>query len=214
MIAFIFTVVATILTMVNDNQLPKYRKIGMLSERMTDRVQLIGSLVKPNEKIAIYEHNLYGSNKGETVHDGYGNYFHHDQSFYSLRGGLMLQQSYYCSDNVWNNVEEISELTGIYTYKDNLEPTTLNGFKEQLMRAKAHCVMIWDTTSFKNFNNAKALDWALEAENMAIWQVSALKTIFGVLVPVLFIVIGFALLLVVYYKVFLFMVFGKSQMIK
>jgi len=76
-------------------------------------------LAKPEEKIAVYEHNLYGVNKGETIHDEYGNYFYKGQSFYSLGGDFLLKQKYYCAKNISAHVEEISQITGVFYYKGN-----------------------------------------------------------------------------------------------
>jgi hypothetical protein len=214
-IAFISTVVAVISSMVNDNQLPKYRKVGMLSDRMTNNVQLIGNLVKPNEKIAVYEHNLYGSYLGNNFYDG--------------NGGWLLNQQYYCAKNLPEKIEEVATKTGVSHYKGNTDLISASDFKNYLITTNAQCIEVLDlispavspsnpfadlipSDSQNRWGNVKqALSWGLEADDMAVWQMSVLKTIFAVLLPVLFTTIGFALLLVVYYKVFLFIVFGKSQ---
>lgn len=197
-IAFISTVVVVISSMVNDNQLPKYRKIGMLSSRMTDSVQLIGNLVRPNEKIAVYEHNLYGSYLGKNFYDG--------------NGGWLLKQQYYCATNISNHIEEISQITGVKNYKGNSELVSLDEFKAYLVDQDANCVenLRLEPVNFLG-NIQNTLTWGLEADDMAVWQVSVLKTIFAIQVPILFTAIGFTLLIVIYYKVFLFIVFGKPQ---
>ncbi len=197
-VAFISIVIAVISSTVNDNQLPKYRKVGMLSDRMTSKVQLIGNLVKPNEKIAVYEHNLYGSYLGKDFYDG--------------NGGWLLKQEYYCAKNISDHVEEISEITGVKNYKGNSELVSLDEFKSYLAKQNADCIenLKLDEINFLG-NIRNTLSWGLEADDMAVWQISVLKTIVAVLLPILFITLGFILLLVIYYKVFLFIVFGKSQ---
>lgn len=197
-IAFISTAVSVISSMVSDNQLPKYRKVGMLSDRMTNNMQLIGNLVKPNEKIGVYESNLYGSYLGKNFYDG--------------NGGWLLKQEYYCANNISDHVEEISQITGVKNYKGNSELVSLDEFRSYLAKQNAECIenLKLDKVNFLG-NIRNTLSWGLEADDMAVWQMSVLKTIFAVLLPILFTAMGFVLLLVVYYKVFLFIVFGKYQ---
>jgi hypothetical protein len=210
---FIWVVWITISNMLEDNQLPKYARVEKLSDRMTNDVQLIGDLVKTNEKIAIYEHNLYGTNQGETISDGEGNSFYHGQSFYELRGGELLKQKYYCSSNISNQVERVSDIMGVYFYKGNQKVVTLSDFKSYLKQNNANCIMVWNMDSEEYFGTKekKALAWGLAADDMVVWKVSIIKSIFSVAFQVSIIVIGFMILLVIYYKVILNIIFGSKK---
>lgn len=201
-ITYILTVTFTISSMVDDYQLPKYKKVDMLSDRMTNKVQLIGNLVESSEKIAVYEHNLYGSYLGDN--------------FYDKNGGWLLEQQYYCANNISDHIEEISQITGVRNYKGNSELVSLDEFRLYLRRQADGCVerlKLNPVKSFADFSNPAnyTLVWGLGADSMAVWQISILKTVFAVLLPILFTTIGFALLLVIYYKIFLFIVFGRKN---
>jgi len=198
-LAFVVVVGFSISNMSNDAQLPKYTKVGMLSDRMDTEIRLIGNLVKPDEKIAVHEHNLYGSYLGESFYDG--------------NGGWLLEQEYYCSKNISDKVEEISRQTGIYDYsgpKDYTIGGSLEDFKKYLLKVNANCVDVRKLDPSDQIGNVKTvLGWGLEADGMAVWQESLIKSIFAVLQTLFFIAIGSLVLLVLYYKVFLYIVFGR-----
>ena len=197
-ITFITAIGFSIYSMLDDAQLPKYTKVGMLSDRMGSEISLIGDLVKPEEKIAVYEHNLYGTYNGESLYSG--------------NGGWLLKQEYYCSKNIIDQVEEISAKTGVNYYKGNFDLIPLSDFKNYLAQNNANCIEVLDLDSVEHFGNVKkALDWGLEANNMAVWRESLIKSIFAVLQTVFFIALGFSILLVLYYKVFLYIVFGRKK---
>ncbi|HEV7702293.1 MAG TPA: hypothetical protein VGO63_02535 [Candidatus Paceibacterota bacterium] len=197
-VAFIAVVGFSISSMFGDYQLPKYTKVGMLSDRMNSEIRLIGSLVTPEEKIAMYEHNLYESNNGSSLYD--------------KNGGWLLKQEYYCSKNVSTHIEEISAKTGVNYYKGNTGLVSLDDFKKYLIQNNAGCVEVLDLDSVVHFGNVKkALSWGLEADDMAVWQESMAKSIFAVLQTVFFEALGFLIILVLYYKVFLYIAFGSRK---
>jgi len=55
------------------------------------------------------------------------------------------------------------------------------------------------------------LSYGFEADDMAIWQPSTIKSAFGAVQSIFWVVLGFAVLLIIYYKVFLYIVFGKRK---
>lgn len=188
-IAFIVSAWAS---MVN-TQWPRYSKVGMLSDRVDNQIRLIGSLVQLEERIGVNEGNVYGSD-------------------YSHNGGWLLLQEYYCSKNVASNVDEITAKTGVNFYKGNLDLVPLNDFKDYLAQNNAICVQVLDHDNVQRYGNAKkALSYGFEAEDMAVWQPSTVKFLFSVFQSVLWVVIGFAILIVIYYKVFLYIVFGSRK---
>ena len=196
-IAFIWIGWATISNMLDDAQLPKYSKVGMLSDRMDSEIRLIGSLVKPEEKIAVYEHNLYGEYNGKTFYDG--------------NGGWLVKQEYYCSKNVSDQVEKIVAKTGVNYYSGTTGLDSLANFKSYLAQNKATCVSVNSYNPLDNTETREKLMWGYEPDGMAVWQESLVKSIFAVLQTLFFVVLGFSILLVLYYKVFLFIVFGSKK---
>ena len=197
-VAFIWIGLATISSMLDDAQLPKYTKVEMLSDRMDLEIRLIGSLVKPEEKIAVYEHNLYGEYNGEKLYDG--------------NGGWLVKQEYYCSKNVSDQVEKIAAKTGVNFYKGNTGLVSLADFRNYLSQNKAECVRVLDLDSVEHFGNVKkALSWVFYPDGMAVWQESLIKSVFAVAQTLFFVASGFLILLVLYYKVFLYIVFGGKK---
>lgn len=170
----------------------------MLSDRMDDSVRLIEDLVRSDEKIAVYEHNLYGSYKGKT--------------FYSGNGGWLLNQGYYCAKNISDKIEEISAKTGVTHYKGDINLVPLSGFKKYLLQENAHCVHVLELDSFEHYGNVKkALSWGLEVDDMSIWRVSIVKTTLSVLGQIFFITLGFLVVVVIYYKIIIYIVFGSRK---
>jgi hypothetical protein len=133
---------------------PTYIKVGMLSDRMDSEIRLIGDLVKPGEKIAVFEHNLYETANGESL--------------YEKNGGFLLKQEYYCSKNISSQVEEISKKTGVFYYKGDYNLISLEDFKKYLLQNNANCVEVLDLE--RSGDTKKVLSWGLEADDMAIWK--------------------------------------------
>lgn len=192
-VVFVVAFIASAWASVANTQWPKYAKVGMLSDRLDDQIRLIGSLVKPEERIGVYEGNVYGSD-------------------YSHNGGWLLLQEYYCSKNVANKVEEIGAKTGVSFYKGNLDLVSLGDFKNYLSQNNAICVQVLDLDNVQRYGNVKkALSYGFEADDMAVWQPSTVKSLFGAFQSVLWVVLGFTVLLVIYYKVFLYIIFGRNK---
>jgi len=130
---------------------------------------------------------------------------------YNQNGGWLLRQEYYCSKNISSKVEEISAKTEINYYKGNLDLVSLSDFKNYLAQNSALCVQVLGLDNPERYGNVKkALSWGLEADDMAVWAPSTVKSVFAVLQSVFFIALGFLVILILYYKVFLYIVFGKN----
>lgn len=201
-IVFIICFVAflgnSISSAIDDAQLPKYSSVGMLSDRMDDNTRLIGNLVKSDEKIAVREHNLYGSYQGKTSYSG--------------NGGWLLEQEYYCAKNISGKIEEISARTGVAYYKGDVNLVQLSEFKKYLSQKNAHCVHVLEIDSVERYGNVKkALSWGLEANDMSIWRVSIAKTTLSVFGQIFFITLGFLVVVVIYYKIIIYIVFGSRK---
>lgn len=192
-VVFVIAFIALVWTSITNTQWPRYSKVGMLSDRLDDQIHLIGNLVQPEEKIGVYEGNIYGSN-------------------YSHNGDWLLQQEYYCSKNVASKVDEVSAKTGINFYKGNLDLVSSDDFKKYLSQNNAICIQVLNLTNPQRYGSVqKALSWGFEADNMAIWQPSTVKSLLSAFQSLLWVVLGFATLVVVYYKVFLYVIFGNKK---
>ncbi len=201
-VLFIITFLITLFTSVNglfeDSQLPKYNRVGSLASRMDSKIRLIGTLVRSEEKIAVYEHNLYGSYNGK--------------SFYEGNGGWLLEQEYYCSTNITNQVDEVVAKTGISYFKGNLDLVSLEEFKVYLAQNKANCIQILDLNSKGRYGDVKkALSWGLEADDMDVFDMSLLKSAFAIVQTLFLVSIGFFILVILYHKIFLYIVFGNTD---
>lgn len=196
-----------IIDMLNSAEFPRYKKVELLSDRMDLELRLLSDLVKPEEKIAVYEHNLYGYYGGKL--------------FYDAWGGWLLKQKIYCSKNIASHIEEIEmiEKPGLiekitkktdinYEYRGNLGLVSLQDFKTYLSENNAHCIEVIDLFDLEN---SKALSWALEAENEIVWEKSIIKSILYLLTGISIVIIGFFILVILYYKVFLYIVFGRQK---
>jgi len=62
-----------------------------------------------------------------------------------------------------------------------------------------------------NSETRKKLMWGLEADDMVVWKVSIVKTIFSILQQIFFIVLGFLVVIVIYYKIILYIIFGSKK---
>jgi hypothetical protein len=195
--SFLILVGIVISSAIADNQLPRYTKVGMLSDRMDSEVRLIGDLIEPGEKIAVYEDNLYGAYNGKKLYDG--------------NGGWLLKQEYYCSRNVSDQVEKIATETGSAYFCGNMCFVSGEDFKTYLKQNKVSCISVNNYNPIDNSETRKKLMWGLEADNMAVWKVSLLSSIVYVLQMVLSVTVAFLLIVVVYYKIFIYVIYGKRR---
>lgn len=176
-----------------DNEWTRYSKVETLSDRLDEQVRLISSLVQPEEKIAVYEHNLYGD-------------------YYGVSGGWLLSQEYYCTKNISNKVAEISAKTGINHYKGNLDLVSFDDFVNYLSQNNATCVQVLDLDNPHKYGDVKkALSYGLEANNMAIWEPSITKSLLNALLTIVWVILAFAVIVIIYYKVFVYVIFGKKN---
>jgi hypothetical protein len=198
-LTFVYMIGLSIYTMLDNAKIPRYTEVGMLSDRMNSELQLIGDLVKPGEKIAMYEHNLYGSYEGKSSYEG--------------NGGWLLEQEFYCSNNISDQVDNIILKTGVKYYTPSgTYLGSLEDFKNYLIKNKANCVDVRNLDSVERFGNIKkALGWGLEADGMKIYEASFVESVFYVLANILLIVIGYLLLLIIYYKIVLYIIFGGNK---
>lgn len=174
-----------------DTPLPKYGVVDSLQNRMTTELQLLPNLITSDEKIGQYENNLHGE-------------------WYEKNEGWALRQpDVYCSRNIAQHIEEISTKTGISLYKGNeaAELLTLENFKNYLTSQRANCVY---ATSLDN--NTKVIGWAwFVGDDLEVWKESTFASAIYILKESLFIIPFFLVIIVLYYKVFLYIVFGNKK---
>jgi hypothetical protein len=171
--------------------LPKYGMVESLQNRMTTELKLLPELITSKEKIGQYENNLYGD-------------------WYEKNEGWVLRQpDVYCSRNIAQHIEGVSAKTGIALYKGNgaTELLSLADFKKYLTDQRANCVY---ATSIDD--NTKVIGYAWFIDNdLRVWRESSFASALYILKGSLLITIPFLLLVVLYYKVFLFIVFGNNK---
>lgn len=132
----------------------RYEKVALLSDRMDSEIRLIGDLVKPGEKIALYDYNLDETANGISL--------------YEKNGGWLLKQEYYCSKNISSQVENISKKTGVTYYKGDFDLVSLDDFKNYLSQNNANCIQVLDLE--RSGKTKKVLAYGLEADGMVIWK--------------------------------------------
>jgi len=132
----------------------KYVKVAMLSDRMDSEIRLIGNLVKPGEKIALYDYNLDETANGVSL--------------YEKNGGWLLKQEYYCSKNISSQVENVSKKTGVTYYKGDFDLVSLEDFKNYLSQNNANCIQVLNLE--RSGETKKVLAYGLEADGMIIWK--------------------------------------------
>lgn len=173
-----------------DTPLPKYNSIGYLNDRMSSNLQLLPELIGSNEKVGVYENNLHGD------------------SYEKNEGWLLRQPNIYCSDNIANNIENISGKTGVEVYKGNgpSEYISLEEFKNYLLKQNAKCV------SVNVINGTKVISWEVFVGNdLKVWEQSFFASFVYILKESLLVILSFIVLLVIYYKIFLYIIFGKKN---
>jgi hypothetical protein len=192
-VAFFIALASSVGAVFLDSHWPMYSNVGKLSDRLDYEIRIIGSLVGPEEKIAVNEHNIYASS-------------------YNQNGGWLLNQDYYCSKNIAAKVEEVGLMTGINFYKGNIDLITLKDFKDYLVMNGAECIGVLKLDNPQRYGDIKkALSWGISADDMSVWQPSLMKSFFEVTKNLLLVVVGFSIVVVFYYKVFLYIIFGNTK---
>jgi hypothetical protein len=198
-VALIGVIIFTISIFLDSNQIPKYKKIGDLSERMTDQPQLLKNIVNTNagERVAKYEYNLYDFR-------------------YELDSLQLLNMPYYCSKDISSDIDGLSKNLSIDFYKSDTDRVSLNEFKEYLILMDANCVSVGTFSKYnpnmgKILTTEKTLFWCLEAEGLGIYKVSILQTSLNIALTLLYVFAFFIVILIAYYKIVLYVIFGSKK---
>jgi hypothetical protein len=202
-LSLVIITIGLIYDIYKQNDLPKYKKIGILEDRIGSQVYLIKDLVKSKEKVSNNEYYLNNS--------------------YDKNGESLLKTRTYCSNNIPNYIEEISKKTGVYYYKGNTQLIGLDSFKNYLYENEAKCVEVFTYTTGGFLGNVTGspeyetnpiktvLSWGIDYEDWGIYKVSIFKSIVYIFIIFLTLFIFFFAVLVFYYKVILYVIFGKSK---
>ena len=171
--------------------LPKYGVVESLQNRMTTEIKLLPELITSTEKIGQYENNLHGD-------------------WYDKNEGWALRQpDIYCSRNIAQHIDEVSAKTGISLYKGNgaTELLPLADFKNYLTSQRASCVY---ATSIDDDTKVIGYAWFI-GNDLQVWRESTFASAFYILKESLFIIPFFLVVIVLYYKIFLYVIFGKKK---
>jgi len=179
-----------------DTPLPKYTVVAELNDRLTTQPQLLPELISSSEKIGIYENNLRGS-------------------WYRKNMGFVLKQpDVYCASNIAQHVEYISRKTEVTTFKGNLayELISLDDFKEYVAGEDANCIHVTSIYIPDLGNNVDVISYAwFVGSELKVWQESSLATAVYIIKDSVMVLVFAVLLIVLYYRVFLYAVFGKRK---
>src|SRR3989344_2565609 len=194
-LTFFITIVATSISL----YAPKHKNVGPLSERITPELKTIGDLLMQGEKVGIMD-SEHGLNLLDNDH---------------------VLNDIYCSTNLSSYVEKIanersignlylSDSLNIIIKKDR-KNVSADVFSNYLIQNDINCLSIGTyTESGKKVSFINPGEFS--QKNYSIYKESLFNSIFAVLPILFFTTLGFLVFVVLYYKAFLYIVFGSKKM--
>ena len=179
------------LLLVWNTPLPKYRAIDTLRNRMTEELKLLPDLISSDEKLGSYENNL------------------HSYLYYENEGWILRQPNIYCSKNIIPYIEALSEKIGVSLFKGNGvdELISIESFKKYIGSQNSNCVYV---TELANKSSVIAYPWFVD-ESFKVWKESTLASMIYILKESFLVALGFLLILIIYYKIFIYIFFGSKK---
>lgn len=182
----------------------KWKQVELLEDRIDSNISKIENLLKPGEKIeeigrAYYSLNIYDSNYDD------------------------LKEGVYCSENLVEHVETIKLLRGLdeyYIYEKSVHSraSSLDEFKDHIATFGIKCVLPDAETGIDGkrvsflrtadslFNQKIQEEWAFYERSQAK---TALAITGNVIIAILITLVSALLVMLFYYKVVLYVIFGK-----
>lgn len=171
-----------------------YKQTGHLNIRFDSQLKHISSHVYSGEKIGLSEYEVSS------------NYT------YSKNGGWLLDQPYFCANDVYKYVKEMSEESGVNYYKGDLNLVSEQEFVNYLRSVDAKCIQVLDMNNKNLYGSVnKALSWGLEAEGMKIFKESDIWYWINFAKLILIQVFIYGLIVIFYKKIFLYIVLGNQK---
>lgn len=175
-------------------QYPKYTKICNLSDRLDSKIRLVGELINPNEICSSYEEDLYNRNL----------YYDYDQ--------MKKIEDVYCSKNIFSQIDELQSITNVYHFDAQNYNIPKNEFITYITLKHYQFISIFRSheqyTQDSMWHNS---GW----DNFNVYKVSYGKTLLSLLFLIfqisLLTVIGLILILTIYYKVVIYIIFENRK---
>lgn len=180
----------------NHSYMPQWKIVGSVDERITEEVKQIQDLKKFGERVEERDRS-YTLNSSA------------DDSLYA---------EFYCSSELKNKIAEVQSKSGINNlyirdiYNRNNVPTET--FSNYVREHKIKC-LVPDAYTYPENTRVTFLEPlgpnSLYGKDLVFYEKSNLLTAFYVLKMFLLVIVIFAGIAVAYYKIFLYVVFGKRK---
>lgn len=194
LLTFFITIIATSISVYT----PKYKNVGPLSERITPELKTIGDLLTQGDKIGIMD---------------------------PQRGLNLLVNDYvlndiYCSTDLSRYVAKIANersINNLYLsdslniiIKKDRKNVSVNEFSNYLTQNDVNCLTV-DTYTESGKKVGFINPGEFSQKNYFVYRESLFNSVFAVLPILFFITLGFLVFVVLYYKAFLYIVFGTKK---
>ena len=171
-----------------------YKKISLFSERVNENLVPLKDVVSDLERIGSTKNSVVGSH-----YDGWGGY-------------VLSKEHTYCATNIYDQIDAVSHITGVYHYKGDKDLVSLNEFKEYLIDEDAFCITSVEfggyTLDYYGVPKALGREWFID-NNTYIWAEGRLIPYKLILMYLVEFFAIFFIVLLLYYKVFLYIAFGR-----
>lgn len=175
----------------NHPYVPQWRVVESVDERITSDVHQIRDLKKNGERVEERERS-YALNSG------------HDS----------LYDDFYCSTELGVNISEIQTRSGISNLYLNRKNVSLQTFIDYVRDNNIKC-LIPDAYTYTDDTRVRFLEPlgrnSIYGQDLVFYEKSSLLTAFYVLQMLLLVMAVFAGIAIVYYKVFLYVIFGNAK---
>ncbi len=202
---FVSFAVSLLYATFHTGQPDRYRQVSSLKDRMTNNLTKIGDLVKPGERIGENENRI-------------------NDDLYYKNGGFLLSQNIYCAKNVTNHVDDFAKSNGASHFKGNdaiimaSSQVSSDEFKHYLTSESGNCIEIANLSDYENKNIIwsgidKVVERSVFTNSMDVWTLDHTKTNLNrIFNPAyLGILILFGIIMILYYKVLLYIIFGNNK---
>ncbi len=200
LVSFLISIVYSIST---HNPSSDYKQVATLNDRMSTKPTLIKELIRPNERIGTYESEV-------------------STNLYENNGGWLLNQKIYCASDIENHIGEFATQNNVKYFKGNdayLLPTsqiTLEEFKQYILDSGSKCITKGSVKDYQDKDRVWSnIDYAIErsffADDMNLYEIDTTKSISGLVINILLIVLAYLIALAIYYKAILYIVFGTPK---
>ena len=188
----------------------KYKEVGSLSERITPEIKSLSNLLAPNESFGDSEYSPILNSETSTLH--------------------FILRDTYCSTELSDSVEKIKnerDIEAFYLRDDNGKrfPVSFDTFTRGIMDFDIKCVMVDAFTKYSPDGKENGKLYFLEVrkdyqDDYSIYKESPLDTFLNAafnlsvnIVLIFSVIVGIPIvIMIIYYKVFIYIVYGRAKM--